>query len=672
MCGAEIIAQKITSENNTTKASGGVVILEDQNYIRSDNLIRSSDGNETELFGNVYIHDKSGNFSLTDYLIIKNQKNAYSDNLFSYFTDSGLWLSAKEAKVEGNITRVDSGAVSGCEASSPDWSIRFSSAKVDSQKEWLDLYNPVFYAGRVPVFYMPYFGHYTTKKRRSGLLIPSIGQSKKEGYLYGQPIYIAPYDQSDLEITPQIRTDRGSGTTGVFRFVDSPHSKGSIVYGEFKDKDEYIKEYSVAVPKHWGKRFEYSRNRLFTKPSSGSQEGLLFKYEDYSDVEFIDLERVESIANDREISALVTNKADYFYKNSSIYGGIYTREFKNLEDKDKDKTTVQITPELHGHLFSRSLFTKNLIVSIDAKGKNYTRDRGIKATDTTLITPVSYGVSLFDDYLQARVNYQASFYQIDYDDTRYETGKEFTQKAGGSLGTTLAKPYNSVFHTISATVSYLDPFDKKIEGDFHNDFVSKSDNDTPEYPTTSLKFTQHLYNNHGLNFFSHRINQAMLNDSNNTLLDLENEIVIKPTNQIALSNTLKYSHDFDGIKSSSTSLTKSGDFNYGITHLYENENGEGVTKRYLSIKSGYKINGRHSVRGEWQKDLLANENRGWMAGYTYNKKCWKSELSFHKKITPFTTSTGETDSRFTDVIFLKLTLVPFGELNQQLYEKERI
>lgn len=669
----EILASKITSENNITKATGGVVLLNDGNHIRAEELIMCSDTNESELFGNVFISQPNSDLSLTNYLFIKDGKTkiAYADQLYTHFSETGLWIAGSEAQMEGNITHLQKGSVSGCKPSSPDWSIRFSSAKVDQEKEWVDMYNPTFYAGRVPVFYLPYFGHYTTKKRRSGLLIPSVGQSSKEGFLYQQPIYYAPYDQVDLELLPQIRADRGSGITGVFRFVDSPYSKGTITYGEFSDKSKFIEKEEVAVPDHWGKRFDYKRTRLFTKPKSSSQEGVVISYQDYSDVEFVELEKIEQKAETQDISALITNKADYFYKNDNIYLGLYTREFKNIQNRKQNKTIVQITPEAHGHIFNRSLFLDNLLFSVDARGKNYTRDEGLEAKDATITAPVSYSFLLFDDYLLASMNYQASYYQISYDDNRYKTGKEASQKLGFGLSTLLARPYENFFHTIGFGADYLDPFSKTVEGNFVSDFVTKDETESTEYATTAFKLSQYFYDNSGRSFLTHRLNQAMLMDENDTLLDLENELVFSPIANYTLTNTTKYSHDFDAVVSTSTSFAKSGDFKYSLSHLYENKTGKEVTKRYVSIAAGYKIDGRHRVDGEWQRDLLASEDRGWRVAYTYNKKCWQSELSFARRISPYTTASGTTDSRINDVVFLKLTLVPFGDLNQQLYEKER-
>jgi LPS-assembly protein len=43
----------------------------------------------------------------------------------------------------------------------------------------------------------------------------------------------------DLEINPSIRTERGVGLYGTFRFVDSPWSHGTIRMGFFGDQDSF-------------------------------------------------------------------------------------------------------------------------------------------------------------------------------------------------------------------------------------------------------------------------------------------------------------------------------------------------------------------------------------------------------------------------------------------------
>lgn len=669
----ELIAKNVRQEGNLTHAGGDVLLRDGQRFLRSDRLILCQDRNEAELFGNVYLSQPNQDILVGDYLKLSNEgyRRGWVDNLFTLSGESGLWLAGSEAELEGNLSTVRGGSVSGCNPASPDWSIRFSTAKHDRGEEWIDLYNTRFYAGSVPVFYMPYFGYSTNMNRRSGLLFPRFGQSSEEGTLYEQPFYYAPQDTWDLELWPQTRSNRGDGLAGTLRFVDSPHSKGNINLGRFQDKNDFARQREIVSPEHWGVEIDYERSRLLTRPGDVRQEGLVLRYQDYSDVEYIQLESVSPDKRGREIDALVTDKIDYFYKTDQLYGGLYARHFNDLRNPEGDNL-VHIAPESHGHLFTRPLFLDNLLLSADLKHRNFERKEGVEATDWRLSLPLGYHFSLFNDYLLISTLMQSDYYQIRYTEPGYDDGTHEQRQLRLSASTLVAKPYEKFFHTLGTGITYNEPLLNRTRGVFDANFTGEADTAvSQEYPTATLKLSQYFHNQNGLAVLTHRLSQPVVLDENNTLLNLENEFILRPTQELSLSNRSRWSHEYDALISASTTLKKSGTLAYSITYLYENKTGDEVTNRYVSADASYKLSARHRFSGEIARDLLADENRGWRLAHTYNKGCWQTELSFTRRITPYTTAEGETDSRINDIIFLKLNLVPLGEVEQQLYERER-
>lgn len=63
-----------------------------------------------------------------------------------------------------------------------------------------------------------------------------VGFSEKEGFYYEQALFIAEQNWWDLELKPQIRTNRGSGLYSTFRFVDSKTSKALLLLVTLKRK----------------------------------------------------------------------------------------------------------------------------------------------------------------------------------------------------------------------------------------------------------------------------------------------------------------------------------------------------------------------------------------------------------------------------------------------------
>ena len=79
--------------------------------------------------------------------------------------------------------------------------------------------NAKLYIGEYPIFYAPYFSFPTSKERKSGFLIPTIGSSNVGGLDLSLPYYwnIAP--NYDATIIPHIYTLRGLMLGGQFRYL---------------------------------------------------------------------------------------------------------------------------------------------------------------------------------------------------------------------------------------------------------------------------------------------------------------------------------------------------------------------------------------------------------------------------------------------------------------------
>lgn len=78
-----------------------------------------------------------------------------------------------------------------------------------------------------PVLYAPYLSFPTSKERKSGFLMPTIGSSNIGGFEYAQPYYwnIAP--NYDATFTPHIYSKRGLMLGGQFRYL-TPSSSGIL------------------------------------------------------------------------------------------------------------------------------------------------------------------------------------------------------------------------------------------------------------------------------------------------------------------------------------------------------------------------------------------------------------------------------------------------------------
>lgn len=103
---------------------------------------------------------------------------------------------------------------------------------------WLEL-------GDVPVLYTPYISFPIDDRRKSGFLVPSIGNSQNSGAEFAAPYYwnIAPH--RDATITPRILAKRGAQVQGEFRYLNpTNHGELGVEYlpadSEFDDEDRSL------------------------------------------------------------------------------------------------------------------------------------------------------------------------------------------------------------------------------------------------------------------------------------------------------------------------------------------------------------------------------------------------------------------------------------------------
>ncbi|HEY9204056.1 MAG TPA: LPS-assembly protein LptD, partial [Sulfurimonas sp.] len=216
----EVYATSMDTKDNIVTADGEVVVIYQDYQLSAKKAIYDRNNGELELFGNIRAN-KGGNVKLLgEYAKLNIAKKERTFKPFYMLEQtSDVWISgdgsyAKDAEVD-----VDTGVMSGCDPNNPIWKMEFTSSDYNTDTMWLNLYNARIYIYDIPVFYTPYFGYSLDTTRRTGLLPPMVGFSSKEGLYYEQALFIAESNWWDLELKPQIRTNRGSGLYTTFRFV---------------------------------------------------------------------------------------------------------------------------------------------------------------------------------------------------------------------------------------------------------------------------------------------------------------------------------------------------------------------------------------------------------------------------------------------------------------------
>ena len=405
----EVYATSMDTKNNIVEANGEVVVIYQDYHLSAQKALYDRNSGDLELFGNIRATQGDNIKLLGNYAKLNIAKKERTFKPFYMLEQkSNVWLSGSDSFAKDAEVEIESGVMSGCNPNDPLWKMEFSLSNYNADTMWLDIYNARIYIYDIPVFYTPYFGYSLDTTRRTGVLPPMVGYSENEGLYYEQSLFIAEQNWWDLELKPQIRTNRGYGLYSTFRFVDSNVSKGTLTAGYFKEKNGYFIENSLANKKHYGFDFNYNNSDVINQwlgTDFEGQSGLYADIHNMNDVDYINLSTNNTTNN--ATATLLYSRINLFYNTDNNYFGAYFKHYKDLT-RDSNEETLQNLPALQYHRYLDTLFEDHLLYSLDVKSNNYYRSVGKSATQTDINIPITLQTSLFDEYMN--ISYKSNLY----------------------------------------------------------------------------------------------------------------------------------------------------------------------------------------------------------------------------------------------------------------------
>ena len=682
----QLVAKDVDTKNNIITATGDVVAYSPTYYLSSDKMIYDKDKEILELFDNVLIIKDNKIQTQSNYAFVDMKNDIINqDPVFLMDNTSNIWSNSKEANKDKDVITLENSILSSCDCIDPIWSIRSSSSDYDTEAMWMNTYNPRLYVKNVPVFYLPYFGFPTDTTRRTGLLLPTMGYSSSEGFLYSQPIFIAPADDYDIELIPQIRTQRGYGSYANFRYADSPDSMLNVKTGYFKEFDNYRSKEQLENSEHYGLDIDYERKNIFAK-NKEHQDGVFTSIRYLNDIEYITLkEEDDNLWTDKKVES----KVNYFYNTPEYYGGVYGKYYVDASQKTNDNT-LQELPQIQLHSYNKELFLENLIYSIDTKAQNFTRKEGLNAKIYDINVPISYTKNILDDYMYVGVENRTILTQYDYSNSlynnlRYEDGTLIQNRTSFIVGTDLLKPYSDYIHTLNLNASYDIPENLRKDGDLYNITVKENQplkyDELSVFPTLQeqktikLSLNQSIYDKENLKqFINHKMSQSILYNSVDEpkFQDLDNYVKINH-DYGSLSGKVVYNMDDNKVVEGSFDNSLSyEDLTFSAGYYYSKKtNNEFNTRDDLEsyrLSTSYKLAKDYSIKYYENYDLQEKTRNRQGIGLNIDDSCWNLDLLLEKEITPrsrYVESTRSYDSHEQTIVYAVLMLKPIGGIRQK-------
>ena len=682
----QLVAKDVDTKNNIITATGDVVAYSPTYYLSSDKMVYDKDREILELFDNVLIIKDNKIQTQSNYAFVDMKNDIINqDPVFLMDNTSNIWSNSKEANKDKDVITLENSILSSCDCIDPIWSIRSSSSDYDTEAMWMNTYNPRLYVKNVPVFYLPYFGFPTDTTRRTGLLLPTMGYSSSEGFLYSQPIFIAPADDYDIELIPQIRTQRGYGSYANFRYADSPDSMLNVKTGYFKEFDNYRSKEQLENSEHYGLDIDYERKNIFAK-NKEHQDGVFTSIRYLNDIEYITLkEEDDNLWTDKKVES----KVNYFYNTPEYYGGVYGKYYIDASKKS-NANTLQELPQVQFHSYNKELFLENLIYSIDTKAQNFTRKEGLNAKIYDITVPISYTKNILDDYMYLGVENRTILTQYDYSNSlynnlRYEDGTLIQNRTSFIVGTDLIKPYSDYIHTLNLNASYDIPENLRKDGDLYNITVKENQplkyDELSVFPTLQeqktikLSLNQSIYDKDNLKqFINHKMSQSILYNSFDEpkFQDLDNYVKINH-DYGSLSGKVVYNMDDNKVVEGSfdnslsyENLTFSAGYYY--TKKTNNEFNTRDDLESYRLSTSYKLAKDYSIKYYENYDLQEKTRNRQGIGLNIDDSCWNLDLLLEKEITPrsrYVESTRSYDSHEQTIVYAVLMLKPIGGIRQK-------
>ncbi|TCP12410.1 LPS-assembly protein [Bisgaardia hudsonensis] len=195
--------RQLNTDYAEVKQIGNAEALERFAYINSpfnykDNLIQLS--------------GRSARLSLND-------KEIAAKGIDYQFVDKQGRGTATSVEVFDNHRIMENATFSTCLANDNSWSIESIKMRQHIKEEYAEMWHARFKIHDVPIFYTPYLQLPTGDRRRSGLLIPSIGHSRRDGSWFYLPFYWNIASNFDATISPKYMSHRGWQLNGEFRYL---------------------------------------------------------------------------------------------------------------------------------------------------------------------------------------------------------------------------------------------------------------------------------------------------------------------------------------------------------------------------------------------------------------------------------------------------------------------
>jgi LPS-assembly protein len=223
----------------TSLLAGSVQLWRLEGYAEADRIAFDHQRQVAELFGNLFVQQAGLRATATQgYLELDENSGWLSDTEFR-LTQGSARGSAGLITLSGNDKSHYAEAVyTTCPPDREDWRLVASELEIDMAEGWGSARHARLQLAGLPVLYIPYFTFPVDDRRKTGLLIPSIGSSNRLGSELTLPYYFNLAPNYDATLTPRLMSKRGIMLGAELRYLGE--RQRAEISGELLPSDKQI------------------------------------------------------------------------------------------------------------------------------------------------------------------------------------------------------------------------------------------------------------------------------------------------------------------------------------------------------------------------------------------------------------------------------------------------
>jgi LPS-assembly protein len=207
-------------ERQLSRLSGSVRLWRLDGFAQADSISFDHQRRIAELFGNLFFQqDGLRAKAQQGYLELDEDRGWLSETEFRLTEANARGSAALISLLGKDLSRYEQAVYTTCPPGRDDWRLVASELEIDTAKGWGSARHARLQLAGVPILYIPYFTFPVDERRKTGLLIPSIGSSNSLGSELTLPYYFNIAPDYDATLTPRLMSKRGVMLGAEFRFL---------------------------------------------------------------------------------------------------------------------------------------------------------------------------------------------------------------------------------------------------------------------------------------------------------------------------------------------------------------------------------------------------------------------------------------------------------------------